>query len=40
MVKKYKIFYKNDITNLYGGNEITLDNKNLVYVENEKTIKI
>ena len=30
MVKKYKIFYKNDITNLYGGSN-PFDNKNLEY---------
>ena len=34
MVKKYKIFYKNDITNLYGGSEITLDNSQLKYNNN------
>jgi hypothetical protein len=34
MVKKYKIFYKNDITNLYGGSKITLDNSQLKYNNN------
>jgi hypothetical protein len=38
MVKKYKIFYKNDITNLYGGSQITLVNDNLEYNEDNDTI--
>ena len=38
MVKKYKIFYKNDLNNLYGGSYETINNSQLKYDENDYVI--